>query len=377
MNETQDLDEIGKWLKFFQECGDCYKEIFLRPLWEGYQKKYKKDKTDFWVSLLIFVEGYAFERQGSDRSYPHVGVDIIENLTNQELDSKEIWDMFEELCKKSGIRLNIKENPFYPSNNPKGIKGINKQKKSIIEFVRDRHIGENDDSKSLSLVTYITKKLGENSIQNVFNELKKIRGIGNKIASFYLRDLVTIYENEINLPQETEDENKKDITEDKEDKKKRYKKIIEARSLLQPIDIWVRRTINELLNKEEAIRGIISEMKQSIIEELKNERININKDCLSINIEIIKEECIKRWIVKRSLLDYNLNPEKVNMGIWFFCSQIVESKYRLHKIISENKFDSALKSIEKLLEDLANKKQKKEQIECMEKILKIYKSNQK
>ena len=116
--------------------------------------------------------------------------------------------------------------------------------------------------------------------------LISIRGIGNKIASFFLRDLVDVMN--INLGQ------------------------IQNRNLLQPIDVWVERTIKILSN---------------------NQKMNKNQ--------------ISNWIVQTSNQN-NINPERINMGIWFFCSNIVRSEYRLNTTLGN------LNNAQNLLNELRN-----------------------
>jgi len=69
------------------------------------------------------------------------------------------------------------------------------------------------------------------------------------------------------------------------------------RHLLQPVDIWVERTIKTLAND-----------------------YNLTK------------KLVAKWIVNNSI-QYNLNPERINMGIWFFSSEIVGSEYRLNNML--------------------------------------------
>ena len=102
-----------------------------------------------------------------------------------------------------------------------------------------------------------------------FNFLRSIRGVGHKIASFYLRDLITI--SNINLAN------------------------IKNRWLLQPIDIWVERTVKILTRNQ-----------------------SMNK------------QQVANWIVNNSI-QYHLNPEHINMGIWFYCALIASNEYRLNQ----------------------------------------------
>ncbi len=100
-----------------------------------------------------------------------------------------------------------------------------------------------------------------------FNFLRSIRGVGDKIASFYLRDLVVV--SNLNLTN------------------------IQNRELFQPIDIWVERTVK----------------------------------ILSGNQNLTKRQ-VANWLVVNC--QHNLNPEHINMGIWFFCALIANSEYRVN-----------------------------------------------
>ena len=122
--------------------------------------------------------------------------------------------------------------------------------------------------QNLTFATFLQNQIIQtNNVQNAFNLVKCIRGIGDKVAPFYLRDLVDAMNITLNNT--------------------------ENRHLLQPIDIWVERTVKILVD---------------------NQTMNRNQ--------------VATWIVSTSR-QYNMNPERINMGIWFFCSNIVGSEYRL------------------------------------------------
>lgn len=55
----------------------------------------------------------------------------------------------------------------------------------------------------------------DNNLKEVFDSIKSIRGVGNKIASFYLRDIYMLSPHHI--------------------------KNLDSKHLLQPIDVWTRR----------------------------------------------------------------------------------------------------------------------------------------
>ena len=119
-----------------------------------------------------------------------------------------------------------------------------------------------------------------NDITQSFNFLRSIRGIGGKIASFYLRDLVVVIN--VNLIN------------------------VRSRELLQPIDVWVERTVKILTG---------------------NPNMNIMQ--------------VANWVVTNSH-QYSLNPEYINMGIWFFCASIVKSEYRLKQSLANINIARAL-----------------------------------
>jgi endonuclease III len=240
--------------------------MFMLPLWN----KYKNYTTDIWDSLGIFLEGYAFERQGRSPDYSYAAVDSL-LYCKQRYKGKlyqtvvnDIWEQFRKLLNYKG--LNTDNNCLYSDNCLYLI-----QKKSALQSVIEMVLNNGITQQKYTLVTYLINSINQNNdIKPAFELLTSIRGIGNKIASFYLRDLVDVMN--VNLGQ------------------------IQNRDLLQPIDIWVERIIKTLSN-------------------------NQNMD---------KKE-MPNWIVDQTPKNQNnVNPERINMGIWFFCSNIIKSKYRLN-----------------------------------------------
>jgi hypothetical protein len=113
----------------------------------------------------------------------------------------------------------------------------------------------------------------QEKIQKAHSELVGVSGIGDKIASFFMRDVACHYGI--------------------------FPLIEDDRKLLQPIDIWERRTVQLLREGEPS----------------KNDR-----------------EC-QAFIVQNSK-DAGCIPERVNQGIWYFCSQIADTEYYLHKAMT-------------------------------------------
>ena len=249
------MNGIQQWLQLFQDASCFYRQMLMIPLWNKYPN-YQNNVVD---SLAIFLEGYAFERQGRKPDYFHVAVDSLISCSNS-LTPICVWNNFKRLLNNQ--RLNHRNNPIYPSSNPDNIQNIS-SKISVIEAV-------SRFQKHASLSQYIYNlTIQNNDVIQSFNFLRTIRGIGNKIASFYLRDLVVVLS-----PNLTN---------------------IQNRELLQPIDIWVERTVQYLARNR-----------------------NMNKTQVA------------NWIVTNALR-YGLSPEYINMGIWFYCALIASSEYRLSR----------------------------------------------
>lgn len=255
-------------LQFFENVSCFYRHMLMFPLWN----KYSNYQNNICDSLSIFLEGYAFERQGRRPDYFHAAVDsLIHCIQQKTLNANCIWNRFKQSLNNQN--LNHRNNPLYPSNNPDNVLNIS-NKLSIIEAIANFR-----DSNTLS--TYIQNLIMQgNAITQSFNFLRSIRGIGEKIASFYLRDLaVVINLNLIN---------------------------VQSRELLQPIDVWVERTVKLLTGNQ-----------------------NMNR------------MQVANWVVKNAI-QYSLNPEYINMGIWFFCASIAKSEYQLNQSLANINIAHAL-----------------------------------
>jgi hypothetical protein len=112
-----------------------------------------------------------------------------------------IWASFRDECERKGIRPNAQVNPLKPSE---------RKKKSLFAFVRDR---PNDET----VAAWAFRMISEGKLKEAHTALKTVWGVGDKIASFYLRDIFWLGHG-LN-PQVT----------------------VAADYLLQPIDIWITR----------------------------------------------------------------------------------------------------------------------------------------
>ncbi len=117
-----------------------------------------------------------------------------------------IWIIFKEECKKRGIQPNIKVKPLRPST---------REKRSLFAFVRNIPHDE-------TIATWVFRLISEDKIEEARTSLKTFWGVGDKIASFYLRDIFWLGHRLD--PQAT----------------------VKVDYLLQPIDIWVERACKAL-----------------------------------------------------------------------------------------------------------------------------------
>jgi hypothetical protein len=240
------------------------RKAFILPAWN----RYINHSNDLWDSLAIFLGSYAFERQGRSPNFSDVAISVLLGRKNMNAGNvsaglaEQIWSTFKAVLSPIG-GINAQNNPLYPSTDPDGL-GLH-GKQSIFEKV----LTITAFHPGLSLSTYLANEIkASNDTVTSFAFLSEVRGIGDKIAPFYLRDLVDV----LNLSSS----------------------ITKNRDLLQPIDTWVRRTVRVL-----------------------------SKD------PTLSDERIRKWIVEESLR-IGSNPERVNMGMWLFGSQMTGSKFSLY-----------------------------------------------
>jgi hypothetical protein len=242
--------ENKEMLKLFEDISIIFKAQYQESLW----MKYKNRLDDPISAVSLFLEGYAFERQGRSPAFSPASIEAV-NYSKNYKDSKDFADkVWENFCNSLGNeRLNFKLNPIY-------------HEVSSCECVWCKLGSENVVSKS-------KQELSENLTRSAWERLVKIRGIGPKIASLFLRDIAICY----NLAPTQE------------------------RWLLQPIDVWVRRTVL-LMNHHEMNKNIK-------------------------NVEIAK------WIAGNSK-----KPELCNQGMWYFGAKIAQSEFKLSKYLENTQY---------------------------------------
>lgn len=175
-----------------------------------------------WHEALIHFKDYAYERNisGAAFVYREIAGQVLESLKTRTHwrydleDEEKVWDAFKNKCEAKGVKPNDKVDPLKPSDG---------EKVSLVKFVCDI---KNQDNETVA--EWAFKMLDGNRIDEAHRKLKKVWGVGDKIASFYLRDIFWLGHN----------------------LKPNPGKYIENDYLLQPIDIWVDRGAKALGHKQ-------------------------------------------------------------------------------------------------------------------------------
>jgi hypothetical protein len=192
---------IQQLIDVFAAIGEIYQTRDSDPTWD----KHPQALFDRVQSLAVFLEGYAFERAGRAPKYSGTAAKIVRQRRPENLDPASIWREFSEEFGGKGV--NAKVNPLAPKGTEFRHKGTNLHtaKVSVIEL---------DRSLEKPLVKWVVDNL-PNTPGIVHNRLREISGIGEKIASFFMRDVACQFNV---FPARAAD-----------------------RRLLQPVDIWVER----------------------------------------------------------------------------------------------------------------------------------------
>lgn len=177
---------------------------------ELYQKRiltnpiFSHQFEDNYQALICFVRNYAYERQGAAAAYPKIAEAAIENRFKDHItsitriDAKEVWNKCEDIAKTkfNGLKLNANHNPM------RFVDGV-------LTIMADQNIS--------NLAVYVKDLIKKKQTQKAHELIDSIRGIGTKIASFYLRDIAFLAK----------------IPEDE----------IADQYWLQPVDTWISQTI--------------------------------------------------------------------------------------------------------------------------------------
>jgi hypothetical protein len=189
-----------------ERLSTLHMQVCVDPLWEAYPDF----MTDPWDSLRIFLRGYAFEHQGRSPDYGPVAVAAVDSVKARPPGSEAAlaaWLNFGANLSDRG--RNVALNPLCPGGTEYAHKNrapCQTRKLSIIEFAASCADG-------IPLIAWARDKLRADATEEAHTALCTINGIGPKKASLFLRDVAVHFGLSCNR----------------------------SKSLLQPIDVWVRR----------------------------------------------------------------------------------------------------------------------------------------
>lgn len=284
----------SEWIRLFARAGEVYEQRLSSPQWETYPTgalcSNDRDKARM-NALLLFLEGYAFERAGCPPYFSGLAVDVLAGIGTWPPDEHVVWRRFQYALSryKRDPREVVRWAEFDAEAKDLGncLKGLNTKANPLApKGTEFRQNGELAGSTSKESIVWSAVDVGvpldlwvrdrlERETEIACSKLSGVSGIADKIASLFMRDVACHYG--VFPPLENED----------------------GRKLLQPIDIWERRTVQLLREGEPS----------------KND-----------------DEC-RAFIVQNSK-DAGCSPERVNQGIWYFGSQIAETEYYLHKAMT-------------------------------------------
>jgi hypothetical protein len=163
--------------------------------------------SDPFHSLQVVYGHYAFSRRGNDRAeLSSIAVDALQEVTSpktiraflSEPDPERLWNAFVDLCAARGHR------PMEPLN-----RGVIAGFAELAQEIY-RHDGVG------SIASWVAESvISSGRIENVFMRLVEIKGVGPKISSLLLRDMLFLHHLEDQL----------DFSD---------------RIYVQPIDKWIR-----------------------------------------------------------------------------------------------------------------------------------------
>jgi hypothetical protein len=169
----------------------------MKPAWEGFEERpYERE------AIELFLRQYAYERLGARADYSRAAAEAVRS--SPDLAPERVWAVFKGLV-DGGVN---------PKLNPLAHTQAETRLSCLLCALRQ-------GSSYRNLITTTRDALVEGQVQRVHTEIRNIRGVGKKIASFFLRAVAIRYEIE-------PDQN---------------------RDLLQPVDRWVLRFAQMLDNK--------------------------------------------------------------------------------------------------------------------------------
>jgi len=172
-----------------------------------FKKEFKFAENGWLPALIQFTSSYSYERQGAPLAYRRLSRNSLENVAKGMKEPsksfpEDVWAEFKRLAKEGGIGTNENVNPLTCSENNRQI--------SSAQFVL------NLKEYEYNILMWAEDHIREGKAEDATDDLLGIRGVGWKIAAFYLRDVAHHVAHHYDLEEE-------------------------PAWCFQPVDVWIRR----------------------------------------------------------------------------------------------------------------------------------------
>ncbi len=246
-------NEIKIMIKNIAKFGINYQDEYL---FKFFTKDLLKNnlKSNWYLSLKFFFDR-AFMRGRKDELsvfFEEKALKVLDYLFREGEDIKKL--------------KNLNDNFFYILNQNLSDEGVNNRYDremviGIIKFISSKI------KKDFNIVNYTINNIENGKIHKVYDELLNIRYIGHKISSFYLRDLVCVFDE--------------------------YKFNAKEQTYFQPIDSWVGKILIKLNVLKES--GITKKIE------------NLN----SLELYLLRQTIVNKC------LEASISPIEFNQGAWY------------------------------------------------------------
>jgi hypothetical protein len=182
---------LNEWLRLFERAGWVYEQRLSSPQWKKYPTEsiYADRRTEACLNaLLLFLEGYAFERFGGADYFSGLAVDVLNGIGTWPPDEQLVWKRFKYALSRwkqdspevvrwtkseaeikdlpSDMKgLNTKVNPLAPKRTDyfqKDIRAGSTSQKSIVQLALDSEI---------PLDIWVRDSLERRDTKNIFGTL--------------------------------------------------------------------------------------------------------------------------------------------------------------------------------------------------------------
>lgn len=223
--------------KILNTASSIYQNCFL------YEDRFRDQFENGYKALDCFLSNYAYARQGAPASYVEIARKCISDRYQTGhswsvptiVDAINVWEDFKQIATSTDFNLVDK----------KGEAKVNKTRnplnadRGVIYWLASENIS--------NIAVYIRNLIADGNTNDAYKFMKKIRGVGEKISSLYLRDIVYLAG--------LDEDNISDLY------------------LLQPIDTWLEQTLIILFGSD--VPETLKEKQELIVGYVKNREFRL------------------------------------------------------------------------------------------------------